>query len=262
MHALQIDFVMNRQSFYDFENCIDDCALYLCEIFCDHHFVNALFMFYFLIICHEIHVKLAHINFFWIEMIIYRVTLNEMFVCNSLIHARMHARIWRNVWNLLVTYLFLFTCSDFDEMFATTFISQFAIVFACSWFDFFVCLVRTKCHDSWFISRFRFVALHEKIYMSFDETFATIYMSRSLRSHRILSCLYAQILNRTCMLESYSMFNRSSRLLDSITYVLKCFSSKCSIRCVSHRKSDQKSSCLTKNAFFLFSRNVQAVRVS
>ena len=46
-----------------FENCIDDCALYFCEIFRDHHFVDAQFMFYSLIICYEIHVKLVHCNF-------------------------------------------------------------------------------------------------------------------------------------------------------------------------------------------------------
>ena len=59
------------------------------EIFCDHYFVNAQFMFYFLIVCYYIYVKLVHINFRWIETIICRVILNEMFDCNFLIHVYM-----------------------------------------------------------------------------------------------------------------------------------------------------------------------------
>ena len=56
-------------------------------------------------------------------------------------------------------------------MFAVTRISQFMIVFACSWLDFVVCLVRTRCFDNWLIFRFRFIALHAKMYLSFDEMF-------------------------------------------------------------------------------------------
>ena len=91
----QTNFSLIVNRFYDVWNCIDVVfcmtrknheILCFSEIFRDHHFLKTQFLFYFLIICYEIHVKLIHINFRWIETIIYRVILSEMFVCNFLIH--------------------------------------------------------------------------------------------------------------------------------------------------------------------------------
>ena len=89
----------------------------MCEIYCDYRFLNAFFMFYFPIDRHEIHVKLVHINSRWIETITYRVTLNEMFVCNSLIYIRM-SKFWRNVLTKTVIFRsFWFVCMlKYDEM--------------------------------------------------------------------------------------------------------------------------------------------------
>ena len=117
---------------------------------------NASFMFYFLIICYDIHVKLIHINFCWIETIIYRVILNEMFVCNF--HSCLHVKFCQNILHryYILQFVFahilkynemfcficnrrmfrnffqlLFICWNFVDMFAMIYISQFAIVFAC-----------------------------------------------------------------------------------------------------------------------------------
>ena len=60
--------------------------LCLCEIFSIFIFVNAQFMFYFLIVCYEIHVKLIHINSRRNETIVYFIIYHEMFVRNFLIH--------------------------------------------------------------------------------------------------------------------------------------------------------------------------------
>ena len=96
-------------------NCFIHCVLYdekkswnrvACEIFCDYHFLNAQFMFYFLTVCYEIHIKLAHINFCWIEKIAYHVIYDEMFVRNFLIHV----------------------CSNLDKMFCND------IIFCNLWF--------------------------------------------------------------------------------------------------------------------------------
>ena len=104
------------------------------EIFCNHYFLNAQFMFCFLIIFYEIHIKLIHINFQWNEMIIYRMIYYQIFVrkfliyvcifrfcqnvCNDFIYCNLwfcaHVKIWRNVsWHIY------FTCSDFVQMFTT-----------------------------------------------------------------------------------------------------------------------------------------------
>ena len=96
----------------------------------------AQFMFYFPIICYKIHVKLVHISVYWIETIIYRMILNEMFVCTFSIHARMfkfcqnvcndnlwsyaHVKIWRNIIDAcFVVWFFsnVSTCSNSDETF-------------------------------------------------------------------------------------------------------------------------------------------------
>ena len=124
---------------------------------------------------------------------------HEMLVRNSLIHVcsnsvkmfesdiifcslwfYAHVKIWRNVWNILVTYLFLFTCSNSDDISAMTRISQFMIVFACSWLKFSYVSIRTRCFDNWFISRLRLIiALHMREYSSFDEMlWQTIYISQ------------------------------------------------------------------------------------
>ena len=147
-------FLMFYLHSFDYFRVFICCVLYnekkswnrvVCEIFCDHHFLNAQFMFYSLIICYEIHITLIHINTRWFETIIYRIIYNEMFARKSLIYVRMfrfcqnvyndfifcnlwfcaHARIWRDIWRMFVTYSFLFTCSNSDEMFAT--IIYFAI---------------------------------------------------------------------------------------------------------------------------------------
>ena len=95
--------------------------LCLCEIFCDHHSLKTQFLFYFLIVCHEIHVKLIYINSRWIETIIYRMTLNEMFACNFLIHVSclnfvemFQWFIFRSFWSacmLKYDEIFCFTCN-------------------------------------------------------------------------------------------------------------------------------------------------------
>ena len=134
----------------------------MCEIFFDDHFLNAQFMFYSLIVCYEIHIKLVHVNVCWIETIVYRVICDEMFVRKFLIHTRIFK-----------------SCRDVCQM---IYISQFLI------------------------------CLHARIWFLFV-------------------CF-----NANEMFCNWSIF----RLFDSITYVLKYFSSKCSIRCVSHQKLDQK----------------------
>ena len=130
--------------------------------FCDHYIVNTQFIFYFLIICYVIHVKLIYFNFHCIETIIYRVICNEMFVAN---------------------FWFIFVCLNFVKMFYND------IIFCIFWFvrmlkynemSFNACfvirflsyvLIRTKCFDIRFIFRFRLVALHEKYILNFDEMF-------------------------------------------------------------------------------------------
>ena len=100
-----------------------------CEIFYDHQFLKAHFLFYFLIICYEIHVKLIHFNSRRIETIIYRVTLNEMLVCNFLIHVRMF-KFCQNVCNDIVFCNLWFClhvdlCSMFDKSFCFEFDLQY-----------------------------------------------------------------------------------------------------------------------------------------
>ena len=84
---------------------------------------------------YEIHVKLVHINSRWIGTIVYRVTLNEMFVCSSLIHV-----------------CILQSCRDVWQM---VYISQFMIVLHARNLIHSYALVRTRCFDNWSISRFR-----------------------------------------------------------------------------------------------------------
>ena len=78
--------------------------------------------------------------------------------------------------------IFIVTCLNFNKMFAMIRISQFMIVFACSWFEFSYVSIRTKCFNNWFIFRFRLIiALHIKKYSNFDEMFwQTIYISQFL----------------------------------------------------------------------------------
>ena len=110
---------------YDVWDCIDNV---LCmtrenhevscfsEIFRDHHFLKTQFLFYSLIVCYEIHVKLAHINSRWIETIAYRVTLSEMFVCNFLIHASCLNSVEMFQW--FISRNFRSVCMlKYDEMF-------------------------------------------------------------------------------------------------------------------------------------------------
>ena len=82
------------------------------------------FMLCFSIICYEIHVKLIHINVRWIETIIYRVILNEMFVCTFSIHVRMF-KFCQNVCNDLYFAICDFThMLKYDEM-SLTHVSSF-----------------------------------------------------------------------------------------------------------------------------------------
>ena len=130
-------------------------------------------------------------------------------------------------------------------------------------FDFYsYASIRTRCFDNWFISRFRLIiALHIREYSSFDEmSWQTIYISQFstfVTCSDFESCLHAKL----C-----SMFNRSFRLFDSITYVLKCFSSKCSIRNCLHERRFFYNLCSICNIFVLisrcFHRNVRSEIVS
>ena len=137
-------------------NCFIQCVLFdeknswnrvACEIFCDYHFLNARFMICFLTIFYEIHIILAHINFRWNEMIIYRMIYHEMLVCNFLIHVR----------------IFKF-CRDVCQM---IYISQFLICLHARKIIHSYASIRTRCFDNWFIFRFRLiVALHIKVYLT------------------------------------------------------------------------------------------------
>ena len=73
-------------------------------------FLNAQFMFYFLIICYEIYIKLIHFNVRWFEMIIYRMIYDEMFVRKFLIHIRMIKFV-----KMFISILF-FAIYDFAHM--------------------------------------------------------------------------------------------------------------------------------------------------
>ena len=168
---------------------------------------------------------------------------------------------------LFANFWFIFACFDFVKMFAT--ILYFAIYdfarmlkydemfIACSWHIYRCSHVQilTKCLQ-WFVFRNLWSCLHvcdsnsrmfqfERNVLTIDLYFAFDLLSYYIwkntrvstkcldkkfifRNFRFLS--HVQILNRVCMLKLCSMFNKSFRLLDSITYVLKCFSSKCSIK--------------------------------
>ena len=192
----------------------------MCKIFYDRYFLNAQFVFHFLIVCYEIHLKLIHIKFNWIETIIYRVNLNEMFVRNYwfmlacfdfvkifvtisyfAIMIRLHVKIWRNVWRMFVTCLFLFICSDFDEMFATIIYFANSIVLTClnrvrCSVNHLVCLIRQICFQMFFAQMFRSNAFHIE--------------------NSIKNCLH----ERRFFYNFYSIYN---------IFVLILFSSRCSI---------------------------------
>ena len=78
-------------------------------------------------------------------------------------------------------------------------------------------------------------------------------------SRNVCNDSYFVIYDRVCMFVTWLLtkyFNkrfifRNLQCFLWSTYVLKCFLSKCSIRCVSHRKFDQKLSCFTENISFL-----------
>ena len=141
--------------------------------FLHHYFLKTQFLFYFLIMCYEIHVKLIHINFRWIETIIYRVILNEMFVCNFLIHVscldfvEMFKCTFRNFWFVYMlkydecfVIFFQFTCSNLVEMFAIIRISQLWSCLYVRDLIFSYVSIRIKCFDNWFIFRFRFLVAY------------------------------------------------------------------------------------------------------
>ena len=94
---------------------------------------------------------------------------------------------------------------EYDEMSCLLAIDACLVVWLLSYAS-----VRTRCLDKWSISRFRLVALHMRVYISFDEmSWQTIYMSRSfwLRSISSILVSHAQIL---------------TRCLDSDTYLAVC----------------------------------------
>ena len=127
------------------------------------------FMFYFPIVCYEIHVKLTHISARWIETIAYRVILNEMLVCTFSIHVRMfrfcqdvcsdnlwsyaHVKIWRDVIDVcFVVWLFSYA-SVWTSCFAIDLYLVFNLYITCENIKKFR---RDVCNDLW-ISQFSIV---------------------------------------------------------------------------------------------------------
>ena len=139
-------------------------------------------------------------------------------VCSDSIFCNLwsHAKIWRDVWRMLVTYLFLFTCSDFDEMSDKRFmfrnlwfrnILQWLFhmlkfcrdvlidntsrnlwsLLACSWLDFYVS-VRTRCFaiDLYFV----FDLLKFSTNMCFEMSFIKVLDQKSLRTSNVFSIIW------------------------------------------------------------------------
>ena len=105
------------------------------------------FMFYFSIICYEIHVKLIHINARWIETIIYRVVnWIEIFVAH---------------------FRFMFACLLKYEKMSLTHANWFLYTLFERNVLQLICISFSTC------------ALHLKIYRNFDEMFATLYIFRN-----------------------------------------------------------------------------------
>ena len=73
---------------------------------------------------YEIHVKLIHINYCWIETIIYRVILNEMFVCNFSIHVCM-SKFCQDVLRIIFCNLRFNVCLWFDFIHVFSFFALF-----------------------------------------------------------------------------------------------------------------------------------------
>ena len=171
------------------------------------------FTLYFSINCYEIHVKLIHINFRWIETIIYRVTLNFF---------------------LIVVHMFRFCRNVHSDLY-------FAICNRVCMFNliFVRVSIRTKCFFNWFIFRFRFVALNEKIYINFDEMSIAIYIFRNLWFHNFRSFvlfdqhMFWNVFHQNVQSEIVCIDVFLFIILFDFQYFridFKMFSSKCSIR--------------------------------
>ena len=198
------------------------------------------FMFYFPIICYDIHIKLIHINARWIETIIYRVNRIELFDAH---------------------FRFMFACLNFVKIFVTTL--YFAIynfthmlkydemsLTHVSSFDFFrmfqferivlsidLYFVFDLLHYMWKYTSFdeMFCLLFKC--SNFDETFATIFIFRNFRF-----CLHIRIVLDVRQIISFDWFDLQYFRIDFrmrfTSRSIKCVLHQlCAIRCVSYRNS-------------------------
>ena len=183
---------------------------------------SAHFMLYFPVVCYEIHVKLIHISARWIETITYRVTLNEVLSCSSLIHVSCLNSVEMSEW--LISRKF-WSCLHVLDL-TSSYVS-----------------IWTRCLDSWSMSRFRLiVALHVRIYLTrcLDKRFISrnFWLCSVFRllctcsnSVEMLAMTYLAIYDLlACSNRARCSMNHLARLLIWSAYVLRCFSSKCSIK--------------------------------
>ena len=113
-------------------------------------------------------------------------------------------------------------------------------------FDLHAQFWRDVCDDH--ISRSFWSCLHVR-----DLTFCMFQFGRDVLTIDLylafaLSCIRDYILNFDEVFWQRSIFRNSQYFW---SHALRCFSSKCSIRCVSHRRFDQRLSCFTENISFL-----------
>ena len=204
--------------------------------------------------------------------------------CTSSIHARMPACMLG--YDEMSRRFLQLTCVDPAEMPAVARISQLTTVLACSWLDFFVCFSPNEMPPLAYISFPTYccitcenilrpwrgastngsylavsdILLHTKTlwrdalpYLQLTHVSSLQYLfSCSGSAEMPAATRISQFLIVLCMLKSCSVPWWITSLACFIwpTYVLRCFSSKCSTR-FSHRRPGQGSSCLTEDILFV-----------